>query len=245
MLQGGEDESISKSLLNLAQGADRRVYRYTGYLLNGWRFNTKERDKQLKSQNSGVFVRGDENTGNKEYFGVLTDIIQLDYPGGNSVILFECDWWDVDRKGKGIKEDRYGFTLININGKLKTNEPYVLATQVEQVYYVKDTKDPNWQVVVKTKPRDLYDLPFDEEVGDMPCQENDEIGFTVMSNALEDDDEVLLNRSEFITSIVERSPMKPDHILASDEEEVSEDENIFLTDEEGIGTSNGDDTDDD
>jgi len=30
----------------------------------------------LKSQNSGVLVRGDENTGNLDYFGVLTYIIE-------------------------------------------------------------------------------------------------------------------------------------------------------------------------
>lgn len=43
------------------------------------------------------------------------------------------------------------------------DEPYILATQAEQVYYVKDTRDPKWFVVVKTKPRDLYDFPPTEE----------------------------------------------------------------------------------
>ena len=31
---------------------------------------------------------------------------------------------------------------------------HVLASQAQQMYYVKDTKDPNWLVVVNTKPRD-------------------------------------------------------------------------------------------
>ncbi|CAJ1978298.1 unnamed protein product, partial [Sphenostylis stenocarpa] len=53
------------------------------YLINGWRFNIKDHDMHLKSQNSGVLVTGDENA---------------------------------------------------------------------------DTHDPNWLVVVKTKPRDLYDM---------------------------------------------------------------------------------------
>ena len=34
----------------------------------------------LKSQNSGVLVKGDENVGNLDYFGVLVDIIELDFP---------------------------------------------------------------------------------------------------------------------------------------------------------------------
>jgi len=45
----------------------------------------------LKSRNSEVLVRGDENTSNLNYFGVLTDIIELSYSGGNNVILFKYD----------------------------------------------------------------------------------------------------------------------------------------------------------
>jgi len=49
----------------------------------------------LKSPNSGVLVRGDENIGNLDYFGVMTNIIKLSYSGKNNVVLFRCDWWDV------------------------------------------------------------------------------------------------------------------------------------------------------
>jgi hypothetical protein len=45
----------------------------------------------LKSQNSGILVKGDETAGNLDYFGVLTDIIEMSYLGGNKVILFKCD----------------------------------------------------------------------------------------------------------------------------------------------------------
>ena len=65
-------------------------------------------------------------------------------------ILIKCDWWDVSSK-RGHSIDKYGFFLINSNCKMRTNEPYVLASQAQQVYYVKDTKDPNWLVVVKTR----------------------------------------------------------------------------------------------
>jgi len=58
--------------------------------------------------------------------------------------------------------------------KLKTNESYVIASQPQQVYYIKDTKDPNWLIVVKTKPRDWYDMP--KENINKACQENKDIG---------------------------------------------------------------------
>jgi len=48
----------------------------------------KDRDIYLKSQNIEVLARGDENTCNLDYFGVLTDIIGLSYSSGNSVVLF-------------------------------------------------------------------------------------------------------------------------------------------------------------
>jgi len=43
-------------------------------------------------------------------------------------------------RGKGYKEYKYEFILINSKHKLTTNETYVLSSQVQQVYYTKDTK---------------------------------------------------------------------------------------------------------
>jgi len=48
------------------------VFQCTNYLLNDLRFNVKNKDIYLKSQNSGVLVRSDKNTGNLNYFSVLT-----------------------------------------------------------------------------------------------------------------------------------------------------------------------------
>ena len=60
--------------------------------------------------------------------------------------------------------------FINNKYKLRTDESYVLASQAQQVYYVKDTKDPNWLVVVKTKFGYWYDMP-EEDINEV-CQEN-------------------------------------------------------------------------
>lgn len=49
----------------------------------------------LQTQNSGVYVKGDKEIGNKDYFGVVTDIVKLSY-GKYHVVLFKCDWWDVN-----------------------------------------------------------------------------------------------------------------------------------------------------
>jgi len=57
-------------------------------------------------------------------------------------------------QGERIQRNKYGFILINSKRKSRINELYALASQAQHVYYVKDTKDPNWLVVVKAKPRD-------------------------------------------------------------------------------------------
>jgi hypothetical protein len=34
----------------------------------------------------------------------------------------------------------------------------VLTSQVEQVFYVEDERDPDWACAVRTKPRNVYDI---------------------------------------------------------------------------------------
>lgn len=130
-------------------------------MVNGFRFHTKELVR--KTQNSGVLVRGDDSDYNKEYYGVLEDIYELRYVGNRKVHLFKCHWWDVALLGRGYKIDKYGFTSVNTHCALNTNEPFVLASQSEQVFYLKDMVDKDWLVVVKTNPRDLFNMPEVEE----------------------------------------------------------------------------------
>ncbi|KAJ1400600.1 hypothetical protein SESBI_29468 [Sesbania bispinosa] len=195
---------------------------------------------QLKSQNSGVLVKGDENAGNLDYFGVLTDIIELSYPGGNNIILFKCDWWDMSSKGRGYKEDKYGFVLINSNRKLKTHEPYILASQAQQVYYVKDTKDPIWLVVIKTKPRDFYDIP--DEPTNEACQENEEIGLIPFSTSHDIDQVLSLSRNDLTQPTVNGSLVVPTEVI--DNEEESDQEMTNLIEDEENNDIDEDDSDD-
>ena len=44
------------------------------------------------------------------------------------IILF---YLDVIGDGRGYKEDKYEFILINSKRKLRTNEPYILASQTQ------------------------------------------------------------------------------------------------------------------
>ncbi|KAH7850755.1 hypothetical protein Vadar_002528 [Vaccinium darrowii] len=43
-------------------------------------------------------------------------------------------------------------------GERLNDEPFILASQASQVYYVKDPRDKGWLVAVRTKARDVFDV---------------------------------------------------------------------------------------
>ncbi|KAF7800550.1 uncharacterized protein G2W53_045030 [Senna tora] len=67
--------------------------------------------------------------------------------------------------GRGYKIDKYGFISVNTHCSLKTNGPFVLASQAEQVFYVNDIVDEDWLIFVKTSPRDLFNMPNEDVMG--------------------------------------------------------------------------------
>ena len=138
---------------------------YKGMIINGFRFHTKDRERKRKTQNSGVIVTAgtssfsstkDKNPifSDVTYYGILKNILELDYSGGKKVVLFECDWVS---KGKRIKQDNDGFVLANFTNVKRHNEPFILASQAGQVFYIEDLDEQGWHVVVKTTPRAVHD----------------------------------------------------------------------------------------
>ncbi|MFQ6663535.1 hypothetical protein Gotur_031029 [Gossypium turneri] len=114
----------------LSRGLNRVVKRYSAFLINGFRFHAKYRERLRRTQNYEIVVNSsitsyasarDSNPieGNVEYYGLLTDIIELDYYGKWKVVLFRCDWADVN-----------------------TAHP----------------TDEGWYVVLHNIPRDLFDM---------------------------------------------------------------------------------------
>ncbi|KAI5664818.1 hypothetical protein M9H77_24141 [Catharanthus roseus] len=91
--------------------------------LEGRRFCTKSLEISRTTQNSGVLVRAetlsyvssrDRNhiVGDVEYYGYLTDIIELTYNSRLKFVLFKFDWVHDQR---GVKEDMFKFTLEEDN----------------------------------------------------------------------------------------------------------------------------------
>ena len=142
--------------------------------MNGYKFHTKGRSKNLNTQNCRVMVEGDAQSGGKDYLRVLLEIIELEYDSCHKVVLFRCEWYDVFNENVGLKTEGNWVTSVNVKRFFNTNEPYVLDCQVEQVYYVKDNIHRDWRVVIKTNPHNFYDIPDEDEEG-TSFWDNDEI----------------------------------------------------------------------
>lgn len=113
------------------------------------------------------------------------------------------------------------------------DDPFVLAVQAEQVFYLKDTKlKGNWQVVLRAPPRNWYDIPKVEE--DEQVEEEDEDSGTSyrVDGTVQDDDHDV--------DLLLRDDMGPEYVDAN-EINVEEDKNSINDNE----NDSGDDRDDD
>jgi hypothetical protein len=59
--------------------------------------------------------------------------------GPRSVILLWCEWYNLEEKTYQIKDDGY-FKRINIEGRWYKNDPFILAIEASQIFFLEDTK---------------------------------------------------------------------------------------------------------
>ena len=78
-------------------------------------------------------------------------------------MLFKCAWVDNRVQNKWVKTDQFGVTTVNFRhlfntGEKISDEPFILASQAVQVFYVPDPIDMEWVAVLQSEPRDIYDM---------------------------------------------------------------------------------------
>jgi hypothetical protein len=127
--------------------------------VNGVWFNTINRDKNKKTQNSGVMSQATHNGQLIDFFGNIKEIIQLDYNlEERYVVLFKCDWFKLDGKRTALKDDGF-FKSVNVGTMWYKNDCFILATHATKVFYLPDTRlGENWQVVQTFDHRHLYNV---------------------------------------------------------------------------------------
>jgi hypothetical protein len=145
------DTLISEYLQKLACGPIFIVVTYQWYDINGYTFYTKRQDKKSTYQNSGVCVDSYDVMGEDKsmYYGQIQEIWELDFHGFQ-IPLFRCNCVDAN---KGVVKHKYGFITNDLNHQGYKSDPFVLAKQVVEVFYVPDTTNKRLKVVIPGKRR--------------------------------------------------------------------------------------------
>ncbi|XP_074323110.1 uncharacterized protein LOC141660047 [Apium graveolens] len=155
---------ISDDLYALSQGALERYHSYQSCVVNGVQFCCKEYDDTLQTQCSGVCTEGDHNNENILYYGFLIEILELSFIFYRKIYLFRCKWFNSDPKDKSVYKEN-DLTSINTKSNWYVNEPFILANQAQQVFYLLDMRrGSNWRFIQKVNHRNVYDIPETSEV---------------------------------------------------------------------------------
>lgn len=172
-----EGVEVSDDLYSLACQPDMRVRLYSACIVDGVRYHTIDREKNRKTQNSGVMVQGTHNGEHIDFYGCLQDIIELQYNSSQdvrrTVVLFRCGWFDLDGKKTRLKDDGY-FKSINTASYWYKGDPFILAAQSTKVFYLQDTKfGGDWRVVQKFEHRHLWSVTEAETEKELTYQDDD------------------------------------------------------------------------
>ena len=117
------------------------------------------REAHRKTQNSTIKTAGDHNDVTIDYYGTISDIIVLSYTKNSkedrSVILLRCEWYNLEGRTYQMKDGGY-FKSINIEGRWYKNDPFILATEASQVFFLEDTNLAHLGEWYKNLATDIY-----------------------------------------------------------------------------------------
>lgn len=149
---------LDETLILLSRGPNRLCGIRRAYFVNGYKFHTVERGANRSSDNSGVWVKGTNYADNTfDYYGRLQEVIELEYSGGYTTILFKCEWFD-PTPNSGTRVHR-SLKLVDVhkNRRYRKYEPFILAMQAHQVYFLPypslRRQRHEWLAVCKLQPK--------------------------------------------------------------------------------------------
>jgi hypothetical protein len=90
-----------------------------------------------------------------KYYRIIKNIVEYIFDGNKNfkTLFFDCDWFDPNH---GTQENQFGMVEVKHVYRLCGCDPFVLAHQVEQVYYMlyPCEKLSTWWVVYRVNPRE-------------------------------------------------------------------------------------------
>ena len=142
-------ENVSETVRWLAFGPGTTVHTYQGFDMNGFTWYTRTQDSKSTVQNSGVFLVALAASGDmpQTFYGWIEEIWELDYVKFR-IPLFKCKWID---NGRGVQRDEDGFVTVDFDRLGYRDDPFILAKQAKQVFYIADPADKKRHVVLAGK----------------------------------------------------------------------------------------------
>ncbi|CAM8932305.1 unnamed protein product [Rhodiola kirilowii] len=165
--QANSEEESDDLVKWLLPGPTPTVYSWNAYDINEFCFHTKAQDDQTVVQNSGVTLIAETTLVSSardqnpiyapiNYFGLIEEIWELDYVKFR-VPVFKCKWVN----NSAVRTDEYGMTFVDFRREGFKDEPFIMAEQARQVFYVRDPADNNHFVVLHGKQQLTSDASED------------------------------------------------------------------------------------
>ncbi|KAM6574884.1 hypothetical protein CsatA_023211 [Cannabis sativa] len=198
------NHGVSDVLSRIALGPTFAVAKHEAYIVRGKRFHTKSRDDAREVQNSGIRIVAetmhfasakDRNPvlGTMTYYGVIEEIWELNYFAFR-IPLFKCSWVD---NNVGVKTDELGFTLVDLSKRGSKNDPFIMASQAAQVFYISDPANDKWSIVLSTPERRFLETEEDEENADL-CYDDFIVGQPIHEQLMGIDRNIEEDDAEYI-----------------------------------------------
>ncbi|XP_019088092.1 PREDICTED: uncharacterized protein LOC104723909 [Camelina sativa] len=178
------DNSYPEWLQTLVHGPMTKVTSWPMYFCRGFIFHTYDHGKDKRNANYGVRVKGTSSSSSSEehdFYGVLREILELDYPGPVhlKLVVFKCDWYD-STIGGGVRINKSGVVDVNVAKRYGKYDPFILASQADQVCYVPyprmtQKKDQQWNAAIVIQPRGKVLLSSDLDFTAMQHENDDPI----------------------------------------------------------------------
>ncbi|KAG6428173.1 hypothetical protein SASPL_112423 [Salvia splendens] len=147
-------------LYHLSQGPLKGVMSYNICFVNGYKFHTDSDGKSRSTVNSGVCIRGSNYSyADDDFYGILKEVVEVEYRASpiKKVVLFNCAWYNPAPPPRGgiIVHPKFRIVEVNIHKEYPKYDPFVLAQQASQIYFVsfpsKKKDKVNWRAVLKVR----------------------------------------------------------------------------------------------
>ncbi|KAL1203509.1 hypothetical protein V5N11_009870 [Cardamine amara subsp. amara] len=154
-------QSLPTWLTEFFYGVDKKATSYPRYCTGGYAFRIHDERSRRPTADYGISVKSIDDV----YYGILQEILEVRYPGMLRLrcIVFKCHWYD-PVLGRGVQVDQFGVTSVNSSQRLEYYDPFILASQADQVCYIRYPRvtrqaDP-WLTVTAINARGrIYGVP--------------------------------------------------------------------------------------